>query len=269
MKMPKLIGVLGLALPLLAAAPAWTVRPHSIVDAALVRLGDVCPAAPAEGAGRAVLSAAPQPGTPLVWTREQFAARLRAAGLPPAEFDIPATVAVERQAQPIPAAAVLAALRGFFHRELNPGDLRFTAPLTTAADPAVEVVSAHRDAAHDDLEVICRARHDAQLLPFAVSVPLAAGDEARIAEARLQRAVAAAPAEAARTALPILVRPGHPATLAIRHPGFAITTSVEPLQAGRAGDRILVRNPGNHALLHVFVRGANLVSDQPENPDAH
>jgi hypothetical protein len=269
LKTPKLIGVLGLVLPL-AATPAWTVRPHSMVAAAVVRLGDVCPAAALSGAAaRAVLSAAPQPGTPLVWTREQFAARLRAAGLPPAEFAIPATVAVERQAQPIPVAAVLTALHGFLHRDFHPGDLRFTAPLTTASDPEVEVVSAHRDAARGDLEVICRARHDAQLLPFAVSVPLAAGDQARIAQARLQRAVAAASPEAPPAARPILVRPGHPATLAIRHPGFAITTTVEPLQAGRQGDRILVRNPGNHALLHVWVHGANLVTDQAENPDAH
>ncbi|HET9784736.1 MAG TPA: flagella basal body P-ring formation protein FlgA [Terriglobales bacterium] len=266
MKARRIMAVLGLALPL-AATPGWAVRSHSIVSTAVVRLGDLCPAAALPGdAARAVLSNAPQPGIPLIWTRDQFAARLRAAGLPPAEFEIPVTVTVDRQAQAIPVAAVLTALNGYLHRELAPGDLRFTAPLTTAADPAVEVVSARRDAARDDLEVICRAQHDPQLLPFAVSVPLAPGDAARIAQEKLRRAAATAPREAEARVQPIVVRPGHPATLAISHPGFAITTTVEPLQAGRVGDRILVRNPGNHALLHVFVSGADRVSDQPENP---
>jgi hypothetical protein len=269
MKARRIMAVLGLVLPL-AATPGWTVRSHSIVSAGVVRLGDLCPAAALPGdSARAVLSNAPQPGIPLIWTREQFAARLRAAGLPPAAFAIPATVAVERQAQAIPVAAVLTALNGYLHRELEPGDLRFAAPLTTATDPAVEVVSARRDVARDDLEVICRAQHDPQLLPFAVSVPLAPGDEARLAQEKLQRAAAVSPVRAAARVQPILVRPGHPATLDIRHPGFAITTTVEPLQSGRQGDRILVRNPGNHALLHVYVSGADRVSDQAEESHVH
>lgn len=261
MQTRKLIALLAWTLPL-AAAPAWTVRAHSTVQAAVVRLGDVCPGA-ALAATRAVLSAAPQPGIRLVWSDVQFAARLRAAGLTPSDFAIPARVEVERQAQAIPPAAVVAAIGAYLHRPLTAAEVRFTAPLTTAAEPAVEVVGARRDAAHGRLEVICRARHDAALLPFAVSVAPAPGDLARLAQQKLARATAApTAAPGAPPARPILVRPGQAATLAIRHPGFAITTTVEPLQAGRAGDRIPVRNPGNHALLRVYVTGPNLVSDE-------
>ncbi|MGH9484438.1 MAG: hypothetical protein ACRD1F_05225, partial [Terriglobales bacterium] len=93
------------------AAPRWRIRTHITVRQSVVRLGDlVNPQAELPASLRALqLGVAPQPGTPLRWSREQFTARLRSAGVAPGEFAIPKVIEIRREAQPVPAAAVLEA----------------------------------------------------------------------------------------------------------------------------------------------------------------
>jgi len=56
--------------------------------------------------------------------------------------------------------------------------------------------------------------------------------------------------------LPILARPGKPATLVMLGENIRITTTVMPLQAGTKGQRILVRDPGT-----LRVMSAEVVDD--------
>lgn len=238
------------------AAPAgrpWRVRAHVTVPTRVVRLGElVAPpnALPAPLAAY-TLAAAPQPGMTLRWSRTQFAARLRSAGIETSQFAIPAQIEVRRASRPIPVRAVLQALRTSLRRPLEAADVDFAAPLTTAADPAVKVLRAVPDRLHGRLEVFCRAENDPLLLPFVVSVRVPA---AELAQHTQPDWLHAAPAQ------PILVKPGRTARLTIAAPGFALTTQVQPLQPGRAGDHIRVRSLATHAILQVRVTGRDQVS---------
>lgn len=235
------------------AAPAWRVRAHVTVSTRVVRLGEmVAPpdAMPAPLAGY-TLAAAPQPGTTLRWSRAQFAARLRSAGIETSRFVIPALIEVQRASRPIPVSAVLQALSTSLGRPLEAADVDFVAPLTTAADPAVQVLRAVPDRVHGRLDVFCRAQHDPLLLPFVVSVRVPAAELAQLAQPEWLHA---APAK------PILVKPGRTAQLTIAEPGFALTTQVQPLQPGREGDHIRVRSLATKAILQVLVTGRDRVS---------
>ncbi|MGH9485779.1 MAG: flagella basal body P-ring formation protein FlgA, partial [Terriglobales bacterium] len=198
------------------------------------------------------------------WSREQFTARLRSAGVAPGEFAIPKVIEIRREAQPVPAAAVHEAIATFLHRTLAPADIRFTPPLTTATTPVVAVLRSVPDLVHGRLEVICRAQNDPRLLPFAVSVRMPA---AALARQELRRGVQKSDA-AVRTPLvpqPELVKPGRMAKLVISQPGFAMTTLVQPLQAGRKGDHIRVRSLATKAILQVLVTGHDQVGILPRS----
>lgn len=254
----------------LLASPAsaiWPMRPRVRVQARVVTLGDLLApqapsvAPPSQVLLALVLAAAPQPGMPLRWSAAQLSARLRGAGVPAADFVIPAEVEIERQAAPVPAAAVLTAASAYLHRPLAAADLEFLAPQTTARHPAVMVLRSQPDVAHGRLDLICRAQNDPQLLPFTVSVRVPAAELEQQARQRWLRAFAAPRAvSAARPALPLLVRTGHLARLTINDPGFALVTLVEPLQPGRAGDIIRVRSLATKAVLRVRVTGIDQVS---------
>ncbi len=246
-----------------AAAPGWRIQPRVRVSASVVRLGDLLAAGASAPAGvrRLVLSAAPQPGMPLRWSAAQLASRLRSAGLLPGEFQIPARIEIERQAQPIPTAAVLQALTVYLRRPVLGSEVAFTPPLTTAADPQVQVLRAVPDRVHGRLEVYCRATKDLRLLPFAVSVRLSPAEQAL--QARQASAVWRPHPEVAPK--PVLVRPGRTAQLVIEQPGFALTTLVQPLQEGRQGDRIRVRSLATKAILQVVVTGRDQVGSLEDN----
>lgn len=239
------------------ASQAWRVRAHVTVSTRVVRLGElVAPpnALPAPLAAY-TLAAAPQPGTVLRWSRAQFSARLRSAGIEANQFEIPSQIEVQRASRPIPLAAVLQALRTSLHRPIPAADVRFTAPLTTAADPAVQVLRAVPDRVHGRLEVFCRAQQDPLLLPFLVSVRMSAAE--RIESAHSVWPLHAPPAK------PFLVKPGRTAQLIIAAPGFALTTLVQPLQLGREGDHIRVRSLATKAILQVLVTGPDQVRPLP------
>lgn len=265
-KIPVLIALL--AGTALAAAP-WRIRAHVAVNARVVTLGDLLAPLPSDAVpppalSGLVLAAAPQPGMPLRWSAAQLTSRLRSAGVPTADFAIPAEVEIERRAAPVPEAAVLSAVSAYLRRPLHPDDLDFLAPLTTAAEPAISVLRSQPDVAHARLDVICRAQNDPQLLPFTVSVRIPAAELAQQARQRWLRAFAASHATAAapRPASP-LVRTGRLARLSISDPGFALVTMVEPLQPGRAGEIIRVRSLATKAVLQVRVTGPDQVSALP------
>ncbi len=239
------------------AAPAsqpWRVRAHVTVRTPVVRLGELVAPSSAMPAPLAAytLAAAPQPGIALRWSRAQFSARLRSAGIATSQFEIPLQIEVQRASQPIPVALVLEAVGVALHRPLLEADINFTAPLTTATAPAVHVLRAVPDRLHGRIEVFCRAEHDPLLLPFLVSVRMSAAE-------RAQHAQSVWPLHAP-PAKPILVRPGRTAQLTIAAPGFALTTRVQPLQPGRQGDHIRVRSLATKAILQVLVTGRDQVS---------
>ncbi|MGH9479975.1 MAG: hypothetical protein ACRD1A_12145 [Terriglobales bacterium] len=283
----------GCAVLLAAAAPAprWRLRASALVATPQVTLADLLLPSPSSPAAApalaaAVLGPAPQPGSPLLWTRAQLAAHLRAAGADPARFAIPAEVQVIRRAAPIARAQVAAALARYLRRPIAPASLQFNPPLTTApGDPGIAVVSTRPDRLRGALVAICRARLDPALLPFTVLLPLADAPAPAVASAAAQPTLgptqpglglARAPAhtapigsgdgEAALPPAPILVLPGRPATLTIRTTGFALTSRVMPLQAGHAGQRIRAQSLVTHALLSVIVTGPNAVASDSEPP---
>lgn len=237
----------------LHAAPLWRVQAHVTVPTSVVRLGEMValPGALPAPLAAYTLAVAPQPGTTLRWSREQFAARLRSAGIETSQFEIPAQIEVQRASRPIPVSAVLQALSTSLRRPLAADDVSFAAPLTTASDPAVQVLRAVPDRVHGRLDVFCRAQHDPLLLPFVVSVRVPAAELAQSAQPEWLHA---APAK------PILVKPGRTAQLTIAEPGFALTSQVQPLQPGREGDHIRVRSLATKAILQVLVTGRDRVS---------
>jgi hypothetical protein len=257
-------GLLALATLAAAPRPRYAVRGEVTVSAPLLRLGDLAPG-PGLAADLAatVLAPAPQPGAPLRLTRRQLEARLRGLGIDAGRFAIPAEIEVVRRAAAISRAAVAAAVAAYLHRTVPPADLLFSAPPTTSAAPDVVVVRELVDAAHDRLELLCRDRNDAQLLPFAVSLALSPAALARRAARARARARAWAEAVAAPRPVPvalptpILVRPGHKARLTIDDPGFALVTEVMPLEPGRKGQSIRVRSLATGAVLPARVTGAN------------
>lgn len=293
--------VLAAAAVLLAATPRprWRLRASVEVAAPQISLADLllpAAAAPAldPALAAATLGAAPQPGSPLLWTRAQLAADLRALGADPALFAIPPEIEVIRRAAPISSAQVAAALAGYLGRPVAAASLQFNAPLSTAAaDPAIAVLSTRPDRVRGALVAICRARHDPALLPFTVLLPLADAPARGSASLAADRAQGPAPINSgmggmaaqgpapidggmggitAQGPAPILVSPGHPATLSIRTAGFALTSLVMPLQQGRAGQRIRAQSVVTHALLTVIVTGKNSVATAgapPANEDPH
>ncbi len=257
-----------LALATLAAAPPrarrWPVPREIRLASPMLRLGDLAPGSRLSARLAAtVLAPAPQPGSPLRLSRRALEARLRALGVNPSRFAIPAEVEVERRAHAIPAAAVQAAVSAYLKRPVSSAGLLYSAPATTAAVPEIVVVRALVDAAHGRLELLCRDRGDPQLLPFAVSLALPPAALARRAAAARARELAWARAVvhprpvAVAMPSPILVQPGHKANLLIQNPGFALVTRVMPLEPGRKGQRIRVMSLATHAVLPAVVSGRN------------
>ena len=260
----KSIAMIAAAYLLVLAPAAWSVaaasrfrmRAEVEVNAGVVRLGDLllegkAPGLPDLGT---VVALAPQPGAELVWPRAQLRRQLQAAGLDPAIFAIPERVIVTRRALPVARRFVLDALAQHFHHRVAAGDIEFSPPLTTAiGDPGIEVVAARLDLGRGGMDVRCRATADPRLLPFMVFMRLPA------TELALQRRRPLLEAAVAAVAPPELVTPGRLAELSIANHGFALTTAVMPLQAGRAGDTVRAVSLATHAVLQVRVVGRDRV----------
>jgi len=270
LSLPLLLAAAGLALAAAprpnttAAAPArWRLLAAAAVGQPLLRVGDLL-ADPGSGPVPAwqetVLAAAPQPGTLLVWSRAQAAARLRLAGLADIPFSIPAQIEVRRLAWPVARRPVLAALAAYLHHPVAGADVEFAAPLTTVTgDPGIAVESSRLDVAHGRMMLVCRARQDAQLLPFAVFLRLPAAEMVARRRAAVLPAVAAPRAAAA----PYWVQPGHAAEWHIASSAFSLTTQVMPMQAGRGGQIIRAVSLATHAAVRVQVIGPNQVRSAP------
>ena len=137
---------------------------------------------------------------------------------------------------------------------LRPGDLRIQASVPVIKDDAgLEVKKISFDPLRRETVFEVWTSHQPQYLPFTVttrgdpgswslSPPPQRNSNARQAEFRNDTPVIASGAKGAGSKLPVLARPGQPATLVMLGGNMRITTTVVPLQPGVKGQCILVRD---------------------------
>jgi len=179
-------------------------------------------------------------------------------------------------------AEICEAIRGSLTRQgipaaesLRPEDLRIQLAVEVSrSDAALQVKRMAIDTLRRETRFQLGMTRDAGRPPFEVAVPWDSlreeggerGVPARAgAEARVPREWQAAgsapgsvPANVAQVGV-ALVRVGHPATLVMSRENLRVVMTVMPLEAGRRGQRIRVRDPANARILTAEVAAEGLL----------
>lgn len=238
------------------------------VKGAVIRLSDLFPgAAPAilRQAGEGIeLGSAPQPGSVRTFERGQIMQSLGGATIL-REISIPARVVIRREGWPIPASAILAAIRDFLGargeatNEL-PADMKLDWPtgLTTAEEnPALQVAGARWDNGHHRLQIRIRCSQRSICGSFLVSAALPKNPDLQLGSsgspARLR--LTGVPSQFARRQLkePVIAKEGEVAKLNIESIGMRISFPVVCLQPGALSQEIRVRKVGGARVFRARV----------------
>jgi hypothetical protein len=158
------------------------------------------------------------------------------------------------------------ARRGVVGREaLRPGDLIIQSAVPALKkDAGLRARSIRYDRIRRETVFQLWASREPEYLPFDVTTRLTpeSWGWASLAEGQPSGAGAAAAGGAghpAKTRPPVLVKPGTPATLTIQGENVRVTTTVDPLQPGIQGQRILVREVASGQLMNAEVVDAGML----------
>ncbi len=236
-----------------------------------ITLADLLPSnAPSsvkEIAAHASLGLAPQPGSWRALTSAQIESRLRDTPDLLARLEIPDRVLVTRAYRALSRGEIVRSIEEALKTEglgdsdrLKDALLRLDAPVLVAHDDAgIKAVRVEYDRLQRKAVFRLWASNEPRLLPFYVSI-----DNFPRAEQLAERTATPAGGNApkGRTQSAILVAAGKPARLVGEGPNFRFSTIVVPLQPGRKGQFIRVRERGTRRLLRAEVVGEGLLRAQ-------
>lgn len=149
------------------------------------------------------------------------------------------SLTLAQAATPIPARYVLAAVDAHFQQTIAPAAVSYFPPSTTfAGDPGLAIVSARPDLRRGGVDLECRVTRDPQLPAFNIWVRHALPPPSAAAQLRAQPA-------------PLLITPGHIASLSIQQGSMSLLTQVRPLQAAHRGQRVRAVSLATHAVIEV------------------
>jgi hypothetical protein len=179
-------------------------------------------------------------------------------------------VTPRREVRPISRAEIFRAIQNELaqkgipnHGGLRPEDLKIQSSLPAeSADLGLQVKRIGFDPIRREVVFELWASHEPQFLPFAVTTRrdprswgFSAAPQWGNADGRSRDKNSAVGQNERRTApkLPVLAKPGQPATLVMLGQNVRITTSADPLQPGTKGQRILVRESSTARVMSAQV----------------
>lgn len=226
------------------------------------------PASVRELARHVDLGRTPQPGHSRVLTRDFVLDRIRNVPELADVLEVPPTLVVRRQERPLRSADVRSvvdsALRTAGCTELVGRTDNLVFPVLavdTETEPTVEVLSVAMDSLRSEVQFRMRigelpGRPD--FLATLAVAPAGAGESCLLEGAsprRRRRSLAAAEAEKGD----VLARIGQPATLQAVGRGLRLYATVVPLENGREGDVVRVRNTDTQGIVTARVIGPDLL----------
>ena len=217
------------------------------------------------------LGRAPQIGYQRTLTRRFIENQIRGIGDLTGVLDVPPSVVVRRRGYEVNASdvqpSVVAALESSGCAGLLPltaGEMSLrTTVFYSEPEPDFEVMGVDRDALRSEIQVRVRIVGGGHV-PFFVTVPVPASDHVSAGGCSLARPGALVSrrqqtADAIVEAGPILVQVGQLATLQAVGRGLQFFMTVAPLEDGREGDVIRVRNTDSEEIVTARVIGPDLV----------
>jgi hypothetical protein len=235
-----------------------------------ITLADLLPASTPsslqEGAARMSLGSAPQPGSSRTLRGYQIERQLRSSPDILALLAIPDRIVVTRAFRAISHAEIARAIEAALNEEgfsgngpLNPGNVELEAPvLVTRDDLGLKATRLEYDRLEHRAVFRLWASKEPHLLPFYVSVDSLPG-----ADLLAGRGALSGKSVMRGSAQPrVLVKPGKPVRMLGEGRNFRFSTIVVPLQPGRKGEIIRVRERGTRRLLKAEVTGEGILKAQ-------
>jgi len=272
------VGLSSLMAPILAAGCAgresradrvWLLESAEVTQEKIT-LADLLPAsAPSslhESAARLSLGSAPQPGSSRTLLGYQIEKQLRSAPEVLDRLAIPDRIVVTRAYRAISHAEIVRAIEEAWKEEgfsgnvaLDRGNLELEAPvLVTRDDLGLKATRLEYDRLEHRAVFRLWASKEPHLLPFYVSVDSLPG-----ADWLAGRGALSGKSVMRGSAQPrILVKPGKPVKMLGEGRNFRFSTIVVPLQPGREGQIIRVRERGTRRLLKAEVTGEGILKAQ-------
>jgi hypothetical protein len=274
MKKPAAISVLllGLLLPL-GLVDAGPLRIALLTDTTIqgdtILLVHLLPStAPSQLRRRAeniTLGRAPELGSVRALSRESIQAALDDAGLSAAEFVVPKSVVVRREADPPAKERVWLALRDAaaargiaLPANVRPEDIQWAAPLYLPADNSrLEVREVYVDKLLNQLRFRLRIPNNPSAPSFYAWCPLPPKQRPQFSERRPAHFQGHSNNGSPSTAELVSIR--RVATLHLHSENSLATLQVRPLQSGELGQTIRVRLPANGHTLVARIAGPDLL----------
>lgn len=263
---------------LVAACAGRDLHPEKIgllrsaqVSQGKITLADLLPAfSPSslhESAAHVSLGAAPQPGSARALTSEQIERQLRNTPDILAQLEIPDRILVTRTYRALSRSEIVRALEEALKAEgfgestlLKEKDFSLQAPvLVTRDDSGLKATRVEYDRLQHKAVFRLWTSNEPAILPFYVTIDDFPGAES-LAGRSLAPGVGRVATGSAQS--PVLARPGKPARLVAEGPNFRFSTIVVPLQQGRKGQLIRVREKGTRRLLKARVVSEGLLQAQ-------